>query len=306
MTTTQALAILGLIIGVIIIVYYSALSRVRRDTQKRLLDADAESLPPSDDDEQARDRKRGLARWLLLAGFRGTGAVPAFTLAAVIALAVAGIAALVVSKAGIVESLGAQVAGSPGGFGNVFVLILQFAPHIIFLIIASLPWMFVRSTRANRILDIEADLPVTLEIMASLAEAGLAFDGAIERIVASSSEARPLLAEMSLYRRETQAGLSRIRALRRLAQRVDISSLTLVISSLIQAEQIGASIADTIRIQADELRKSRRQKALVQAQALPVKLVFPLVICFLPGVFVTTLGPAFNELFGIIDSIVRK
>ena len=76
-------------------------------------------------------------------------------------------------------------------------------------------------------------------------------------------------------------------------------------SALIQADRVGSSVAGTLRTQANDLRDRRRQKAQGQAQALPVKLVVPLVGCFLPAIFVFTLGPAFSQLVRIIDSITR-
>jgi tight adherence protein C len=66
---------------------------------------------------------------------------------------------------------------------------------------------------------------------------------------------------------------------------------------LVQAEQLGKGIARCLRQQADDLRSRRRERALAFANALPVKRLFPLVICFLPGLFVWTLGPAFVQLF---------
>jgi tight adherence protein C len=68
---------------------------------------------------------------------------------------------------------------------------------------------------------------------------------------------------------------------------------------------VGASIAETLRHQADDLRQRRREQALVVAQALPVKLVFPLIVCFLPGIFISTLGPVLYQMIQVADSVLR-
>ncbi len=75
-----------------------------------------------------------------------------------------------------------------------------------------------------------------------------------------------------------------------------LSRLSTFVSALVQAEQMGIGLADVLRRQADDLRGRRREQALLRAQALPVKLVIPLVICFLPGIFVFTLGPALYSI----------
>jgi tight adherence protein C len=86
---------------------------------------------------------------------------------------------------------------------------------------------------------------------------------------------------------------------------VHLPSLTGFTSALIQAEQVGASMAETLQHQATDLRQRRREQALLQAQALPVKLVFPLVICFLPGIFVSTLAPVLYQMIQVAASVVR-
>jgi tight adherence protein C len=74
----------------------------------------------------------------------------------------------------------------------------------------------------------------------------------------------------------------------------------------VQAEQVGAGFSTVLRHQADDLRGRRRERAMVMAQALPVKLVFPLVICFLPGIFLTTLGPAFMQFFKMAEGVIQS
>jgi tight adherence protein C len=80
--------------------------------------------------------------------------------------------------------------------------------------------------------------------------------------------------------------------------------MSIFVSALVQAEQVGAGFSNVLRTQADDLRNRRREDANMLAQALPVKLIFPLVICFLPGIFVTTLGPIFMQFIRLADSMM--
>jgi len=82
-------------------------------------------------------------------------------------------------------------------------------------------------------------------------------------------------------------------------------SLSIFVSALVQTEQVGAGVSDVLRRQADDLRGRRREEALTKAASLPVKLLFPLVICFLPGILTATLGPTFYQIFQFLDNIAR-
>src|SRR5207245_1301751 len=159
--------------------------------------------------------------------------------------------------------------------------------------------------RRRRVAQIEQELPLVLDLFATLAEAGLGFDAALAKIQTSQPPGRALAAEFQTFQREMLAGVPRIQCLQGLSRRIDLTSMTVLVSALIQAEQIGASLADTLRHQAEDMRDRRRTKALMLAQALPVKLVVPLVVCFLPGVLVTALGPVLQQLIKVADSVIR-
>jgi tight adherence protein C len=149
---------------------------------------------------------------------------------------------------------------------------------------------------------VERDLPVTLELLATLAEAGLGFDAALDRILTSQPSYRVLVQEFRTFQAEVLAGRPRVDCLRRIARRLDVTAVTILISALVQAEQIGSGVAEVLRSQADDLRQRRRERAIEFSMALPVKLLFPLVICFLPGILLFTLGPAFYEFFRLADT----
>src|SRR5262249_42504773 len=116
---------------------------------------------------------------------------------------------------------------------------------------------------------------------------------------------RPLAEEFRTFQMEVLAGRPRVACLRGLARRLDVSVFTVFISALVQANQVGAGVANVLRRQVEELRNRRRERALTVAAAMPVKLLFPPIICFLPGIFVAALGPAFFQFFQLIDSLNR-
>jgi tight adherence protein C len=193
----------------------------------------------------------------------------------------------------------------PGGVGDLLRAITAAGPWVVFLNIAGAPFLVVRAARRKRIAEIEEDLPLFLDLLATLAEAGLSFDAALARILDSQPSGRALVSEFRTYQRELLAGLPRLRCLRLLPRRMGVNSMTIFVSALVHAEQVGASIAETLRRQAQDLRDRRRAQALMMAQALPVKLVFPLILCFLPGIFVSTLGPALFQMVNVVNSVLR-
>lgn len=234
-----------------------------------------------------------VARWLARAGYRRRGAVAGFWLATAIAVALAALAVVALTAAGTFATLEVWLAETPGGIGEAFRPIALAAPWLVFVLVAAIPLVLVRARRRRIVAEVERDLPLVLELLASLAQAGLGFDAALERVLLSLEPDRVLAIELNAYRADLLGGARRADALRRLAARVDVPRLGSFVSALVQSERLGAGLADTLRRQAEDLRNARREIALMRAQALPAKLVFPLVICFLPGVFVITLGPAF-------------
>lgn len=250
----------------------------------------------------ASEPENGLARYLFLAGYRSREAPLLFLLTTSFCLLLGGGAACLIYWLDVTRPAFLLIERLPGGFWDIFVPMLYAAPPFIALAITCLPWMVVRSARHNRVSQVEQDLPITLELLATLAEAGIAFDAALERILSSQSPDRPLAQEFRTYQLELLAGRPRVQCLRRLSRRLNVPSFTTFISALVQAEQIGSGIAQVLRVQVEEFRSRRRERALRQAMALPVKLIFPLILCFLPGLFVAVLGPAFYQIFEFLDN----
>ncbi len=248
--------------------------------------------------------ERWLAHWLSLAGYRWSGA-PATFVATTAACIGCGLLLGQVYRVVLLESFVEMVAAVPGGAGDVLAAILGSGHWILLVGVGLVPTVVVRTARRARVRAIEQDLPLVLELFSTMAEAGLGFDAALGKVVRTQGSARPLIAEFLTFQYDMLAGVPRTQALRQLARRAEVASLTSFTSALVQAEEVGASMAETLRHQADDLRQRRREDALLKAQALPVKLVFPLVICFLPGIFLSTLAPVIYQMIQVADGVLR-
>ena len=141
--------------------------------------------------------------------------------------------------------------------------------------------------RQRQILD---DLPDTLDQLTICVEAGLAFDAALVRVARSGHG--PLGDEMRRVLQDVQIGIPRTEAFHALLERTDVAELRQFVHAMSQAESYGVPVASVLRTQSAEQRQKRCGRAEERAQKLPVKLVFPLVLCILPALFVVVLGPA--------------
>jgi tight adherence protein C len=247
-----------------------------------------------------------LARWLYLAGYRASSAPIVFIGITAVAIGVGALGALMMRRMGLVNLMAQGFLYIPGGLGEGLAGIAGAAPWIVVINLAFAPFAVVRAARRRRVREAEEDLPLMLELLASLAEGGLGFDAALAKVLHAQPRERTLATELRTFQAELQIGIGRVQALRRLAWRLDIITVSTFVSALVHAEQVGASLAETLRYQAGDLRNARRERVLLQAQALPVKLVFPLVLCFLPSIFITTLGPALYQLTKVLNLSTLK
>jgi tight adherence protein C len=144
-------------------------------------------------------------------------------------------------------------------------------------------------------------LPDVLDLLVISVEAGLGFDSALARVV--STVPGPLSEEFFRMLQETRVGVGRRDAMRHLMDRTDLDELRSFLLAMMQAEAFGVAIARVLRVQADEMRVKRRQRAQEKAFAAPVKIVFPLVFCIFPSLFIVLLGPAAIQISETFASI---
>ncbi len=144
---------------------------------------------------------------------------------------------------------------------------------------------------------IQSSLADALDLLTITVEAGMGFDAALNQ-VARNVEG-PLSGEFFRVLQEMQMK-SRTDALRALGDRTTVVDLRTFVSSLVQADKLGIPIAQVLREQSKEMRLKRRQRAEEQAMKVPVKLLFPTVVCILPVLFIVVLAPSFMELKSIL------
>ena len=150
--------------------------------------------------------------------------------------------------------------------------------------------ILIKNAATKRQAMVLRSLPDFLDQITVGVEAGLGFDAAMAR--SAKSNEGPLAEELLRTLQHVQAGLSRAEALRGLANRNKVIELRQFVAAILQAEQFGIPMAQVLRVQAQEQRRKRRQRAEEKAMKLPVKVLFPLVLCILPALFVVLIGPA--------------
>jgi len=145
----------------------------------------------------------------------------------------------------------------------------------------------------GRQLEISEGFPDALDMMLVCVEAGLGLDAAINRVGQEIGKAHPVLGEqMELVGLEMRAGKPRQEALRNLADRTGVEEVRSLVTLLIQSDSLGASIAQSLRVHAEDMRARRMLKAEEKAHKLPVKLSIPLILCVLPSLMIVILSPA--------------
>jgi tight adherence protein C len=142
----------------------------------------------------------------------------------------------------------------------------------------------------KRQMDMILQLPDALDLLTISVEAGLGFDAALAKVVEKMEG--PLVNEYRQALAEIRMGRLRRDALRDVAARCDVQPVTNFIGAIVQAEQLGVPIAKVLQIQSQQLRIERRQRAEEAAAKAPVKMLFPMVGCIFPTIFIVILGPA--------------
>ncbi len=153
-----------------------------------------------------------------------------------------------------------------------------------------LPSLWLRSRTRRRRGEVIRSLPDALDLLTISVEAGLGFDAAIARVAQKWNN--ELSKEFSRVLQEMQLGKLRRTALRNMADRVQVPEVSTFIAAIVQAEELGVSIARVLRIQADEMRRRRRQRAEELARQAPIKMLPAIAFLIFPAIFIVLLGPA--------------
>jgi tight adherence protein C len=152
-------------------------------------------------------------------------------------------------------------------------------------------WLGNRVTA--RQLNLQLALPEALDLMVICVEAGLGLDQAMFRVTEELRLGQPALSEeLYIVQLEQRAGMSRMESWKNLAERTGAPSIRALVATLTQADAFGTSVAKNLRVFSETLRTQRRQQAEEKAAKTTVKLVFPLVFCIFPSLFVVVVGPA--------------
>ena len=169
-----------------------------------------------------------------------------------------------------------------------------------------LPGMALGRLAKRRQHRIRCGLPDALDLLVVSVEAGLGLDQAIQRVGEELDFAHPdLSGELRLINFELRAGKARIDALRNLAERTGVDDIASLVAMLVQTDKFGTSVAQSLRVHSDTLRTKRRQRAEEAAAKTGVKMVFPLVFCIFPAIWVVTIGPAAIKFVQVLGPMTK-
>src|SRR5215207_8735812 len=202
----------------------------------------------------------------------------------------------------VADWLGIKAVGALVGAGLFFLLfvfpgVIKFPIPVNFLMIPiggmfgyTIPEFWLGGRVKKRQKAILLMIPDALDLLTISVRAGLGFDGALGKVVEKLKG--PLTEEFRRALAEIRVGKPRRDALRDIVPRTEVPALTNFIGAIIQAEQLGVSISKVLQVQSEQLRIERRQRAEEMAAKAPIKMLFPLVGCIFPSLFIVILGPA--------------
>jgi tight adherence protein C len=194
----------------------------------------------------------------------------------------------------------------------LFSLPVVMKPNVGFALCAAglgylLPGIVLARVAKRRQHRIRLGLPDALDLLVVSVEAGLGLDQAIQRVSDELAFAHPELCdELRLINLELRAGKARAEALHNLAERTQLDDLTSLVAMLVQTDKFGTSVAQSLRVHSDTLRTKRRQRAEEAAAKTGAKMVFPLVFCIFPSIWVVTLGPAVIKFIKVFIPMTQK
>ena len=169
-----------------------------------------------------------------------------------------------------------------------------------------LPSMVLGRLEKRRKHRIRLGLPDALDLLVVSVEAGLGLDQAIQRVGEEIAFAHEELSdEFRLVNLELRAGKGRTEALHALAERTGVDDLASLVAMLVQTDRFGTSVAQSLRVHAETMRTKRRQRAEEAAAKTGVKMVFPLVFCIFPAIWVVTIGPAAIKFVQVLGPMAQ-
>lgn len=236
---------------------------------------------PSNDKEISSVRER-----LIHAGFRRPNALSVYYATKLLLILGLGVLGLVVAhmvfKTTITQSWFFAVSGS------------------LFGLIAPSYWLDKKAKARQR--EIVNGFPDVLDLLVACTEAGLGINDAIHRVARESYTMYPVLGmELETVNSEVRAGRDRVEAFRGLATRTGVDEISGFVAMITQSIRFGTSIAETMRVYAEEFRDKRMQRAEEQAAKVGTKLIFPLVLCIFPSFFVVSIGPATLSIIRVLQ-----
>jgi tight adherence protein C len=192
-------------------------------------------------------------------------------------------------------------------------LLLRHGDHNLFLWVVAaaaagyyLPDLWLKHCLKERQREVFETFPDALDLMTVCVEAGLAMDAALARVAQEIGLKSMVLAEeLQLVTLELRAGSAKDKALRNLALRTGVEDVDALVTLLIQAERFGTSIAASLRVQSDQLRTKRRQRAEETAAKIALKLLFPLIFFIFPSLMVVLMGPAILQIYRVLLPAMR-
>jgi tight adherence protein C len=170
-----------------------------------------------------------------------------------------------------------------------------------------LPSMVLGRVARKRQHRIRLALPDALDLLVVSVEAGLGLDQAIQRVGEELAFAhKDLSEELRLVNLELRAGTGRVEALKNLGDRTGVDDVISLVAMLIQTDKFGTSVAQSLRVHSDTVRTKRRQRAEEAAAKTGVKMVFPLVFCIFPAIWVVTIGPAAIKFVQVLFPLFQQ
>lgn len=301
------LILIALLVGLSVALLSFELLRTRPDPiGRRIRPNRDETLPP------AGDRSSGsVVQRIVAPGFRQTGTqvarlLPQNLLGSIRRLLIAGdepwslpgFLAVWLLSAGLGALLWLYIALSAGSLSGVQIGVIGFA---IMPIAIALPYARIRSKARSRQRSIVRALPDALDLLVTSVEAGMGVDAAFALVTDKTNG--PLSETFAQYLKEIGLGRSRRDALMAIAERAAVPDLIEIANGINQGEQLGTPVGDVLRVQADDLRALRRERAQTKAQRAPVLMTIPLATCFLPAMVAVVIVPSILSLVDFVGDL---